>query len=225
MSADSEIGVFQAMYTTRALRRLKPDAIPDDLLFQIFDAGIRAPSGGNAQDWRFIVIRDAAVKTAIQGWFWEAWLRYQPEYAADPAKLGALPRGRRLSLTSTDYLARHVGDAPVIIAPVGRRGQHSTPGGSIFPAVQNLLLAARALGLGGVITNFARPHEAELLAMLNVPEEYQVYCLVPLGYPVDRPGPLRRRPVKQVVFEDRWQHPWPFAEAQPDEGWGARWRS
>jgi len=223
MTTRSDVGLFEAIYTTRALRRLKPDPIPDEVLFQLFDATVRAPSGGNAQDWRWIVITEPAVKQAIQGWFWEAWQRYQPEFAADPAKIEALPRARRLALKSTDYLCRHVGEAPAIVAPLGQRGRHSTPGGSIFPAVQNLLLAARALSLGGAITNFAAAHEAELRALLAIPEEYQIYCLIPLGYPQDKPGPVRRRPVKQAVYVDRWQRPWPFAEAQPDEGWGDRW--
>ena len=220
----AHIGLFQAIYSTRALRRLKPDPIPDEVLFQIFDAAIRAPSGANAQDWRFVVIREAAVKQAIQGWFWEAWQRYQPEYAADPAKIDALPRHRRLPLKSTDYLVRHVHEAPAIVAPLGQRGRHSTPGGSIFPAVQNLLLAARALGLGGAITNFAGAHEADLRALLGIPDDYQIYCLIPLGYPLDRPGPVRRKPVSQVVYLDRWQQTWPFAEDQPDVGWGERWK-
>ncbi|MGH2587214.1 MAG: nitroreductase family protein [Dehalococcoidia bacterium] len=223
MTDVTSIGLFEAIYSTRALRRLKPDPVPDEVLFQAFDATVRAPSGGNAQDWRFVLIREPAVKAAIGGWFQEAWQRYQPEYAADPSKLDALPRHRRLPLRSAAYLAEHVAEAPVIVAPCGLRGKHSTPGGSIFPAVQNLLLAARALGLAGAITNFAKPHHAELTALLGIPEEYEIYCLIPLGYPLDRPGPVRRRPVHQAVFMDRWQQPWPYAEAQPDEGWQARW--
>lgn len=223
MEQSAEIGLFRAIYSTRALRRLKPDPIPDELLFQLFDAAIRAPSGGNAQDWRFVVITEPAVKGKIGEWFWEAWQRYQPELSANPALIDQLPRGRRLLARSTEYLAHHVAEAPVIIAPSGLRGKHSTPGGSIFPAVQNLMLAARALGLGGVITNFARSHEAELLELLSIPQTNQIYCLIPLGYPLDRPGPLRRRPVKRAVYWDRWEQPWPFAEAQPDEGWGDRW--
>jgi nitroreductase len=222
MGEQGDLGLFEAIYTTRALRRLKPDPIPDDVLFQVFDAAIRAPSGGNAQDWRFVLITEPEVKRQIQGWFWEAWTAYQPDYAEDPARMDRLPRTRRLSLKSTDYLARHVHEAPVIVAPCGQRGKHSTPGGSIFPAVQNLLLAARALGLGGAITNFARGHEHELMELLGIPETYQVYCLIPLGYPIDRPGPVRRRPVRQAVFRDRWEQPWPYAESQPDEGWGGR---
>jgi len=218
-----ELGLFEAIYTTRALRRLKPDPIPDEVLFQVFDAAIRAPSGQNIQDWRFILITQPETKAVIQRWFWEAWQAYQPQYAADPSLMDALPRSKRLALKSTDYLCRHIGEAPVIVAVCGLRGRHTTPGGSIFPAVQNMLLAARALGLGASITNFARAHETELADMLALPPEEQIYCLVPLGYPIDRPGPVRRKPVKQVVFIDRWQQTWPLAEAQPEEGWTERW--
>jgi nitroreductase len=223
MAGDGGLGLFQAIYSTRALRRFKPDPVPDELLFQLFDAAIRAPSGGNAQDWRFVVITESELKQTIQGWFQETWAAYQPRYAADPSLMDALPRSQRLSLRSTEYLVRHLAEVPVIVAVCGLRGKHSTPGGSIFPAVQNLLLAARALGLGGSITNFARAHEADLMGLLGIPEEQQVYCLVPLGYPLDRPGPVRRRPVRRAVFLNRWQQPWPFAEAQPDEGWSGRW--
>ncbi len=218
-------GLFHTLYTTRALRRLRPDPIPDHLLFQVLDAAIRAPSGGNAQDWRWLIITEPETKAAIGRWFQEAWEAYQPQYAAEPALMDALPRHRRLPLKATAHLVAHIAEAPVIIAPCGTRGQHSTPGGSIFPAVQNLLLAARGLGLGGVITNFARAHEAGLRTMLGIPDSQQVYCLVPLGYPTDRPGPVHRKPVRQVVFQDRWQQPWPYALAQPDEGWGQRWLS
>ena len=220
---EGKIGLFEALYSARALRRFRPDPIPDEVLFQLFDAAIRAPSGGNAQDWRFVVITEPEVKQRIQGWFQEAWSRYQPRYAADPALMDALPRLQRLSLKSTDHLVRHLAEVPVIVAVCGLRGKHSTPGGSVFPAVQNLLLAARALGLGGSITNFARAHEAELMQALGMPEEDQVYCLVPLGYPLDRHGPLRRRSVKRVVFWNRWQQPWSIAEQQPEAGWGDRW--
>ena len=110
-AGSGEIGLFEAIYSARALRRFKPEPIADAVLFQLFDAAIRAPSGGNAQDWRFVAITDPALKQQIQGWFWEAWTRYQPRYAADPALMDALPRSRRLSLKSTDYLARHVHEA------------------------------------------------------------------------------------------------------------------
>jgi nitroreductase len=99
----------------------------------------------------------------------------------------------------------------------------STPGGSTFPAVQNLTLAARALGLGSSIFNFPLSHRDELSEILNVPENNLIYCLLPIGYPTDSPGPVRRKPVRDVVFMERFGEPWPFAANQPDTGWQDRW--
>src|SRR5690606_19553673 len=96
--AESDPGLFSTIYTARALRRFRSDPIPDEELFQLFDAAIRAPSGQNRQDWRFIVIRDAEVKARLQEWAIEGWQRYQPEYAMDPSAIDDLPRTRRLSL-------------------------------------------------------------------------------------------------------------------------------
>src|SRR5947209_936170 len=85
-------GLFATIYSTRALRRFKPDPVPDEVLFQLFDAAIRGSSGGNAQDWRFVVVTERAPKERIQAWFQEAWSAYQPRYAADPSLIDALPR-------------------------------------------------------------------------------------------------------------------------------------
>jgi nitroreductase len=134
-----------------------------------------------------------------------------------------LPRTRRLSLRSVEHLSHNLATVPAIIVAMGLRGRHSTPGGSMFPAVQNLLLAARALGLGGSVFNLPLAHVEELAEMLGLPENNQVYCLLPIGYPTDRHGPVRRKPVKDVVFMERWQNPWPFAAEQPEEGWQDRW--
>ena len=223
MSIAPSIGLFEAIYTTRALRRLRPDPIPDETLFQLLDATIRAPSGQNAQDWRFVIITDQAIKQKMQSWAEEGWTRYQSRFAEDPAQIDQLPRTQRLSLKSVAHLAHHLSEAPVVIAVCGLRGRHSTPGGSTFSAVQNLLLAARALGLGASIFNLPLTHVQELTEALDMPEDNQVYCLVPLGYPLDSHGPVRRKPVKRVVFWNRWQQPWDFAQQQPDDGWQTRW--
>lgn len=215
--------LFHTLYTTRALRRFRPDPVPEEVLFQLFDAAIRASSGQNAQDWRFVIVTDPAVKRRLQEWSEEPWARYAARFADDPARIDALPRSQRLSLRSVEHLAKHLAEVPVVVVVTGLRGRHSTPGGSTFPAVQNLLLAARALGLGGSIFNLPLGHVDELMALLGIPESNQVYCLVPLGYPTDRHGPVRRRPVREVVFEERFGARWGFAERQPDEGWQARW--
>jgi len=220
---ENSIGLFEAIYTTRALRRFKPKPVPEEVLFQLFDAAIRAPSGQNAQDWRFVIITEPAIKRRMQTWAEEGWARYQPRYAENPALMDQLPRTQRLSLKGVAHLAHHLAEVPVIVAVCGLRGRHSTTGGSIFPAVQNLLLAARALGLGGSIFNLPLTHAEELLATVGIPENNQIYCLIPLGYPTDKPGPVRRKPVKQVVFWNCWAQSWTFATEQPDEGWQARW--
>lgn len=216
-------GLFETIYTARALRRLKPDPIPDDVLFQILDAAIRAPSGQNAQDWRFVVVRDRAVLAAMQRWSQTPWERYQARFGAASAAIDRLPRSQRLSLRSVEHLVHHLAECPAAIVVTGLRGRHGTPGGSTFPAVQNLLLAARALGLGGSVFNFPLSHEAELRALLEIPDNNQVYCIVPIGYPTDRHGSLKRKPVKDVVYLDKFGAQWPFAKAQPDEGWQGRW--
>jgi nitroreductase len=216
MDAERVNSFFEVLYTTRALRRLEPDPVPDEALFRLIDAAIRAPSGQNAQDWRFIVVTDAALKMKMQASAIGAWARYQPRFAEHPELMDELPRTKRLSLKSTAYLAHHVGSAPAVIIACGLKGRHSSPGGSIFPAVQNLLLSARALGLGASIFQLAL--SPAVIEELGVPGEYRAYCSIPVGYPLDQHGPVRRRPVRQVAFKDHWGAPWDFAEAQREDG-------
>lgn len=213
-------GLFETIYTTRALRRFKPDPVPDDVLFQLFDAAIRASSGQNAQDWRWIIIRDSAVKRQLREWALEGWARYSARYGS-AEEIAALPRNQRLSLNSVRDLAHSLDTVPVIVAVLGMKGRHSTPGGSTFPAVQNFQLAARALGLGSSIFNL--PMRDQLYEMLDIPENNQLYCLLPLGYPTDKHGPLNRKPVKAVVFDEKYGAGWTFAEEQPERGWEERW--
>ena len=220
---DGSIGLFEAVYTTRALRRFRPEPIPQDVLFQIMDAAIRAPTGQNAQDWRFLVVTDPDVKARMQEWARQGWERYQPDFAENPARMDELPRAQRLALKSAEHLTRHLGQAPAVVLVCGLRGRHATPGGSAFPAVQNLLLAARALGVGGSIFNMPLSHAPELTELLQIPKSNVVYCLVPLGYPSDTIGPVSRKPVKKVVYWERFGQEWPFAADQPDAGWQDRW--
>ena len=221
MDPEQIASFFNVIYTTRALRRLKPDSVPEDVLFQLIDAAIRAPSGQNAQDWRFIVVTEPEIKADMQSAAEEAWKRYQPRFAESPALIDELPRTKRLSLKSTNYLVEHIGEAPAVIIACGLKGRHSSPGGSIFPAVQNLLLAARALGLGASVFQLAL--SAAVVGRLGIPDEYQAYCCVPVGYPIDRHGPVRRRAVREVAFRDRWHEKWDYAEGQPDAGLQDRW--
>lgn len=120
-------------------------------------------------------------------------------------------------------LAHNLGTVPAVIVVTGLRGRHSTPGGSIFPAVQNLTLAARALGLGSSIFNFPLGRVDELVEMLGIPQNNQVYCLLPIGYPTGRQGPVRRKPVREVVYWERFGEEWEFAAKQPEQGWQEHW--
>ncbi|MFN0144872.1 MAG: nitroreductase family protein [Dehalococcoidia bacterium] len=217
---DADPGLFATIYSTRALRRFKPDPIPDEVMFQLFDAAIRASSGQNAQDWRYVVITNPAVKAQMQEWALESWERYKARYGTSE-EIERLPRSQRLSLRSVEHMSHNIATVPAVVLVLGMKGRHSTPGGSTFPAVQNFMLAARALGLGASIFNLSmRP---ELHEMLGIPETNQMYCLIPIGYPTDRQGPVKRKPVREVVFSERFGQRWAFAEAQPAEGWQARW--
>jgi len=214
--------LFEVLYTSRALRRFKPDPVPEEIVFQLVDAAIRAPTGHNKQDWRFVVVTDADAKRRMQEWSERAWKAAFAEYQTDES-IDALPRTQRLSIRGVKDLAHNLADVPLIIVVTGLRGSHSSPGGSHFPAVQNMLLAARALGLGGSIFNLPMVGQGRLYELLGVPETNEIYCVVPIGYPTDKPGPLSRKPVKKVAYVNRFGEPWPFAQEQPDEGWGSRW--
>ncbi len=216
-------GLFATIYSARALRRFKPDPVPDDVLFQLMDAAIRAPSGQNAQDWRFVLVRDQDHKRKMQEWAEIPWRRYQARFAEHADGMDSLPRSQRLSLKSVEHLVHHLAETPVIIVVLGLKGRHSTPGGSTFPAVQNLLLGARGLGLSGSIFNFPLSREDALREMLGIPDNNEIYCVLPIGYPTDRHGPLGRKPVRAIVYDGRFGERWSFAEAQPDAGWQDRW--
>lgn len=221
MSGDP--GLFHTIYSTRALRRFKPDPISNEVLFQLLDAAIRAPSGQNAQDWRFVLVRSRAALKRMQQWSQGPWQRYQARFEDDPVSIDKLPRSQRLSLKSVEHLVAHLAEVPVVIIVCGLRGRHGTPGGSTFPAVQNLLLAARGLGLAGSVFNFPLRGGDEFSEMFNIPKNNEIYCLLPLGYPTDKHGPVRRKPVKAVVYDERFGNKWRYAEGQPEDGWEARW--
>jgi nitroreductase len=214
-----EIGLFEALYSTRALRRFKPDPVPDELLFQVIDAAIRAPAGSNQQVWHFLIVRDEGKRRQIGQWYWETWASYGRQYVEDPSRIDALPRQMRLVVRSTDDLARNFASVPVHLFVCGPQGA----AGTIYPAVQNLLLACRGLGLGSVLTGFHRAHHDKLVELLKIPEGQVAHAVLPIGWPRDRIGPVERRPVWKVTSVDEWGREWEFAKRQPEEGWRERW--
>jgi len=201
--------LFEIIRTTRSMRRLKPDPVPNQLIQKILEAGVCAPSGGNMQRWRFLVVRDPKIKETVGALYKRAWdeqvgSRYR---AGEPASGMSRERFLRL-LDAAEYLAAHIHEAPVWIIPCLEGGTPTrTSGSSIYPAVQNMLLAARALGLGATLTTLHLVFEKEAEAALGLPPGFHSYALLPIGYPTGRFGPVRRVALTDVVYENRWGHP------------------
>ena len=195
--------LFEALHSQRAIRYFKPTPVPDDPIRRVLEAAIRAPNGGNRQSWAFVVLKDQAVRQHVGELYKRAW------DASNLARLASHPDSSVARVyRSATYLARRMGEAPVLILACIQRGGSSASldGASIYPAVQNLMLAARGLGLGTVMTTVHRTHEAEIKAILGIPENVDTAALIPMGYP-DPParfGPTNRRPVKDVAYLDRW---------------------
>jgi len=215
---DGNNDVFHIMHTMRAMRRLKPDPVPDELIEKILIAGTAAPNGGNSQRWRFLVVKDSEIKRRIQPYYRRAYdevvVPRHNEAAPPPGPEHAEAHAQHArNLAATEYLTDHFHEAPVWIVAClesGKNATRSTPG-SIYPAVQNMLLAARALGLGATLTARHLHFEKEVEAILGLPEGMHSYAIIPIGYPMGKFGPTRRAPLSEVVYLDRWGEPWPSA--------------
>jgi nitroreductase len=199
---------FETLTTQRAMRRLKPDPIPDAALRQIMEAAVCAPSGGNRQGWSFLVIRDAAKRARLGEVYREAWgeLMKAPYYA-EASKAAPDSRTGKM-IASARHLGEHLGEAPVLVLACiatdpGVKASLTT-GASIYPAVQNIMLAARALGIGSCLTTIHRFRDAEVKALLGIPADVETAALIPLGYPLGKFGRPPRRPLGEVAFADRW---------------------
>ena len=222
----AEIGLFEAIHSARSLRRLKPDPIPEEMIVKILDAAIRAPSAGNAQNWAFVVVRDPEQRRKLGVIYRKASDIAAAVYAARgrPPHLTEQQFARMMG--TGGYLWEHLGEAPVLLIPCQRRpvvplrealppaiaGHYENElayvdrirGASIYPAVQNIILACRALGLGTVITTNHIRCEDEVKAVLGIPDDVDTFALMPIGRPLDKFGPLTRRPLDEIVHRDRW---------------------
>lgn len=194
---------FEVAYTQKAMRRLHPDEIPDAQLWQILEAATMAPNGGNRQPWNFVVVRDRAAKEQIGAWYLEAWDRtYGP---AREAMLNDANMAR--TFHSADYLANHLADVPVLIIATIQKEMVSigpTLGASIYPAVQNLMLAARAIGLGTALTTLHKLHEDDVKKLLGIPDNVETMALIPVGKPKGKFGRPMRMPVEKVTYWESW---------------------
>jgi nitroreductase len=227
----SELGLFEAIHTARALRRLKRDPVAEPLITRVLDAAIRAGSAGNAQNWIFMVVREEGLRRELGDIYRKASKIAEAMYAA---------RGRPGHLTETQFkrlmqsgahLWEHMGEAPVILIPCLRRpvippaeslteemrARHDAEltyaarirGASIYPAVQNVILACRALGLGTTLTTNHIRCENDVRALLKLPDDVDTFAMMPIGWPIDAFGPVRRRPPSEVACADLWGTPWP----------------
>ena len=191
--------VFEAMRTTRAMRRLdnsKP--VSDEDIWTIVEYATKAATGGNSQPVRWIVVRDAEKRKRLGEIYKECWAQvgamYRQRTPADDTQTNRI-------LTSADHLGEHMGEAPVIILPASKGGDP----GSVYPGVQNLFLAARALGLGTTLTTVHKLKEQEVRDVLGLPDDVQTWAMIPVGYPTGKWGEAKRRPVEEVTYWDGWR--------------------
>ena len=207
------VGLLEGLTTTRAIRRYKDEAIPDEVLRDILFAATRAPSGSNRQPFRFLVLQDsdkaAQAKALIKQGAEAVWGTKRKADQYDQ-RSGAIENSPKARMARTmDAYVENFDKVPVLILPCLVRYREPTPmeGASVYPAVQNVLLAARALGYGGVITGFHGLVDTELKALLSIPEEVFIACTLTLGKPAGNHGPVRRRPMQELVYGDTWEEP------------------
>jgi len=221
MTTNPVIDTLQSlMRTQRAVRRLRADPIPDLVLGRILQAGAWAPSGGNVQPWRVIAVREPRQRKAIGDLYRPQWSKYGAGARQGLESLEGEARARQARmLEAADYLGEHMGEAPVLlvfcfnpklmaITDADLPRASVVGGGSVYPAVQNIMLAARAEGVGCVLTTLLCFEEAAMKSLLGMPEDWHTCGVVPLGYP-ERGGygATSRRPVNKLAFEDRWGDP------------------
>jgi len=211
MAHDDQVSLYEGLLTTRAIRRYTDEKIPDDALRDILFATTRAPSGSNRQPFRFVVLRDGPVATEAKRLigvgakeFWAA-KKAEDGYDRGSGTDEHSPKAR-MARTMQHYVDTFDSVPVLVLACYVRYRRHTaaSDGASVFPACQNLLLAARSLGYGGVLTGLHHFADAELRTLLHLPEEAQIMATITLGRPQGQHGPVRRRPMPELVFGERW---------------------
>ena len=204
--------LFETMKTMRAMRRLKPDPVPDALIRKMLEAGVCAPNGGNTQRWRFLVIKDTKIKKQVQVFYKRAFDEViGPRYLNSNPPPGVTKERYLRQHAAVQHLTDHFHEAPVWIVACLDEGSVAPTrwsGASIYPAVQNMLLAARALGLGATLTTRHLLYEKETEAALGLPAGGHSYAILPIGYPVGKFGPVGRGALADVVYAERWGQPY-----------------
>ena len=209
MTEPEALTVLEALHSTPSRRFLSTEPIPDEVITAVLDAAVRGPSGGNTQRWAWIVVRDPELKKRIADWYRDGWesmygSREDQILGAADEPGGVGPRTYRAAA----HLAEHLEEAPVWVIPVllgAARSQNPRLGSSIYGAVQQLMLAARAYGVGSTLTTLHSAHEEEVRVALGLPEDALTMALIPLGYPVKgRWAQPKRRPLAEVVHYDTY---------------------
>ena len=216
--------LYETMSTLRAVRKLRPDPIPDDVLNRVLQAACWAPTGGNNQPWRVIVVRSPERKQALAALYAPEWAKYADFSRARAAKAGLagedLAKMERI-VEAGDHLANHLGDAPAILLFIADPRMMAITdknldrvsmvgGGSVYTAVQNAMLACVAEGLGCTLTTLHCLREPEVKAALGIPDEWATLALIPIGYPVGKGhGPITRQPPARLAYDDAFGVVWP----------------
>lgn len=209
MSAD-QVELLEGLASTRTIRRYTSEPIPEADLASILWHATRAPTGSNRQGFRFLVLRDGpravAAKASLGGAFRAGWAAklaadgYQQGSGVDPSS----PKARQAA--TMQHYVDHIEDVPVVVLAclIRHRAPTPTEGASVYPACQNLLLAARALGYGGALTMWHQAVDGELRALLGIPADVAISACLTLGVPSGSHGPVRRRAARHLVFDDAW---------------------
>ena len=202
---------FEALYTTRAMRRVSEDPIPEKILKQMIDAGIRAPSGSNRQGWKFILVTDSEIKNKLGNAYREAWDFYVNEFYGGTADMGVSDvtndekAEQVVRITkSAAWLSENFHKVPAMFVVLSR---NDPTGSSIFPAIWNLMLAGRAHGIGTCLTTVLgmfKPQKA--FEILNIPSDkgWKIDAVVTAGYPLGKWGVAKRTPVDEVTYLNTW---------------------
>lgn len=215
--------LLAGLASTRTIRRYTDEPIPESDLAQILWHATRAPSGSNRQPVRYLVLRDGPSAVAARSLLGESFrASWAAKRAADgytgPAVTDDTPKGRMAA--TMQHFVDHLEQVPVIVLVCLQRyrAANAFEGASVYPAAQNLLLAARALGYGGALTMWHQAVEPELRELLQIPDEVALSACITLGRPAGSHGPVRRRPLRDVVFEDSWGATTEWAVDPPGTG-------
>jgi nitroreductase len=198
-----EVPLLEGIRSTRAIRRLRPDPVPRALIRKVVEAGTYAPSGGNRQPWVFIAVTDADRRDFVAERYRRAFSAYI-EPALQAAALPDYPKARRDSVASAVYLAEHLHEAPVHLFVAGRTRRGAPQLQALYPAIQNVLLACRAVGLGACLTNLHLGYGREIDEYLGLSAEMPSCALIPIGWPLIPYKRPVRRSVDEVLFYERY---------------------